>query len=339
MINEGISVAVCCYNSEKRLPFTLKHLFNQKVDTNFNWEIIIINNNSSDNTKESAIKLYKDSGCIIPFSVVDELKQGLIFAREKAFEVSKYDFICFVDDDNYLDNNYIKTAFDIVSKNTEIAVLGGFGEPIAEIDFPEWFGKFSNAYAVGKQNEISGNITESKGYVYGAGCVINKKCWNHIKSNGFKCFTTGRKGKSFSSGEDVEICIVMQIAGYKIWYDENLKLKHLIPKERLTTNYLKKFYKGNGKTYPYLNIYKYYLNHDIHPSEYLKLPLWVDRFIFMLKDFPKYFKFLLLKNRLSTDYFDALQYFEELKSLIKINFRLNKYYSEIFELKKNLIKK
>ncbi|MFA6922786.1 MAG: glycosyltransferase [Bacteroidales bacterium] len=339
MINEGISVAVCCYNSEKRLPHTLKHLFNQKVDLNFKWEIIIINNNSSDNTKEAALKSYKDSGGNIPFSVVYEFRQGLIFAREKAFEAAKYNFVCFVDDDNYLDENYIKTAFDIMSKNSEIAVLGGYSEPIAEIDFPEWFSKFKNAYAIGKQNTFSGDITKIKGYVYGAGFIVNKKCWNYIKAKGFRCFTTGRKGKSFSSGEDVEICIAMQIAGYKIWYDENLKLKHFTPNERLTATYLKKFYKGNGKTYPLLNIYKYYLYYDTHPSEYLKLPLWFDRFLFMLKDFQKYFNFFLFKNKLSIEHFEAVEYFEELKSLLKINFRLKKHYSEILELKRNLQRK
>jgi len=39
---EGVSVIICCYNSAKRLPETLRHLAKQKLDTAFPWEVVVI---------------------------------------------------------------------------------------------------------------------------------------------------------------------------------------------------------------------------------------------------------------------------------------------------------
>ena len=49
----GISVIICCYNSSLRLDETLKHLINQKTH-GFNWELIVVDNASTDNTEAYA---------------------------------------------------------------------------------------------------------------------------------------------------------------------------------------------------------------------------------------------------------------------------------------------
>ncbi len=70
VISKGVSVVVCCYNSAPRLPETLMHLFAQIVNPDIKWEIIIINNASTDDTLEVAQAIpYLNLaifGCIIP---------------------------------------------------------------------------------------------------------------------------------------------------------------------------------------------------------------------------------------------------------------------------------
>lgn len=45
-----LTLAIPTYNSEKRLPTLLEKLKNQSFEENLNWEIVIIDNNSKDNT-------------------------------------------------------------------------------------------------------------------------------------------------------------------------------------------------------------------------------------------------------------------------------------------------
>jgi glycosyltransferase involved in cell wall biosynthesis len=47
---QGVSIIVCCYNSAERLPETLKHLALLESNEDVNWELIIVDNNSSDTT-------------------------------------------------------------------------------------------------------------------------------------------------------------------------------------------------------------------------------------------------------------------------------------------------
>ena len=52
---KGISVIVCCYNSAERLTETIKHLAGQNVPHYIPWELIVVDNASTDNTAEISI--------------------------------------------------------------------------------------------------------------------------------------------------------------------------------------------------------------------------------------------------------------------------------------------
>jgi glycosyltransferase involved in cell wall biosynthesis len=53
-MKSGVSVIICCYNSEKRIEEVLHHLDKQKDTNHFLWEIILVDNASTDNTAEIA---------------------------------------------------------------------------------------------------------------------------------------------------------------------------------------------------------------------------------------------------------------------------------------------
>ena len=75
MILNGISVVVFCYNSEKRIEETLKHIALQKFTRKIEWELIVIDNNSTDGTVSVTDKIWKTFGCDIPFKIISEKKQ------------------------------------------------------------------------------------------------------------------------------------------------------------------------------------------------------------------------------------------------------------------------
>src|SRR5947209_4387756 len=152
----GISVIICCYNSAVRLPETLRHLARQVVPASMPWEVILVNNASTDDTAEAAKKIWTELEATLPLAVVPEPRPGLSYAREKGIAAARYDILVFVDDDNWLDENYVRVAHEKMCGNAAIGVLGGYIKAQCETPAPPWFEPLQAYYAVGKQSRHSG---------------------------------------------------------------------------------------------------------------------------------------------------------------------------------------
>src|SRR3569833_1211633 len=236
---KGVSVVICCYNSAPRLPQTLKHLSRQKVPDHIKWEVIIVNNLSTDNTVEVAESEWsKYMQHDIRLKIAGQPVAGLSFAREKGTQISDYEYIIFCDDDNWLNENYIKNAFELLEQRPSVAIVGGYGIPETEVAPPEWVNRDSSYYATGPQSRQNGIMTEPSPYVYGAGAVVRKAALERLGALNFTPLATDRVNKKLSSGGDVELCYALKLLDYDIAYSGDLKFHHFIPKDRLTAEYL-----------------------------------------------------------------------------------------------------
>lgn len=260
---KGVSVIVCCYNSASRLKETLYYLSKQDVPNGVDWEIIVVDNASVDKTREVAIYEWEQFGKPTTLKVVEELEPGLSFAREKGISVAKFCYCLFCDDDNWLREDYVKVSKNILDTHPEVGILGGYGVEVCEVPPPDWFDSVKWIYAVGKKSCKSGVLEGLDSFVAGAGCVIRLDAWNKIKEAGFKSILSDRKGKDLSCGGDMEICYAIRMAGYNIFYSEDLVFKHFLPKERLNWDYVMRSCRGSGKAYFYLEHYLYVLKLDV----------------------------------------------------------------------------
>jgi len=240
----GVSIIVCCYNSAQRIAKTLSHIACQEVSPEIRWEVILVDNASTDDTTQVAKQEWTSYQCTAFFSIVYEALPGLVNAKERGFLTAQYEFLLFVDDDNWLDENYVQLAYEIMFANPTIGILGGQSEGVFEVSPPIWFEGFQAVYAVGPQGEKRGPLPRNEGYIYGAGCLIRKSSWEYIREKGFVALSSGRKGNVLSAGEDVELGNALRLAGYELWYDDRLKFKHYLPKERLNWTYLLRVAKG-----------------------------------------------------------------------------------------------
>lgn len=318
--DKGVSVIICCFNSANRLPETLQHLALQQVSVDIPWEVIVVNNNSTDNTTEIAIQEWNKYPLHTPIRVVDQPIIGLSHARKKGIETAKYDLCLFCDDDNWLCENYVKITYEIFSNNPLIGALGGRGTPVCEISPPTWFKNFEGGYAVGKQSMMSGSLTNSRGYVYGAGAAFRKTALTKLFQKGFRSLLTGRKGKSSSSGEDKELCYGLILIGYEIWYDERLKFNHFIPKERLTPQYIKSINSGFARASLIHVLYEYIIKEK--KVKNLRL-LWVKDFLYILYSSIKMRK---MKN-------DFFYNFYRIVEMWRLRWTYTSLYKNIFTLK------
>jgi glycosyltransferase involved in cell wall biosynthesis len=239
----SVSVVICCYNSSKTISKTLEYLLNQVVD--FDWEIVLVNNNSTDNTLD-IINGYISRNKI-KITIVNEIKSGKSYALLKGVISAQGKYIIICDDDNLLKNNYISLAYSILENNPEIGILGGRGEIYTENknSIPFWFTSFQNDYAIGVQNIYSGDIS-ARGYLWGAGSAFNRTIFLDFINEGINFKLTCRNGDELTSGGDTEYCCWFLLAGYKLWYDEDLVYYHYITDDRLTKEYLTKLIEGTS---------------------------------------------------------------------------------------------
>lgn len=247
---------ICCYNSAARLPETLRHIAWQRTADSTPWEVIVVNNASTDDTAAVARRVWGEEGSGAPFTVVDEPEPGLSHARHRGFMTARYEYVLFCDDDNWLAAHYVQVAYEVMTAGPRIGVLGGNGEGVCEVPPPAWYHTYGPlTFAIGAPMEKSGRVPDAIGAVYGAGAVYRKLPYLCLVQHGFRSRLSDRKGNELTSGGDTELCYTYRLMGYQIWYDERLIFKHFIPKERLNWKYLKRFYAGSLKTINILSPY------------------------------------------------------------------------------------
>ena len=119
----GVSVVVCCHNSASRIGPTIAHLARQHVHDE--WEVIVVDNGSTDDTATVAERTWREHGSPAPLRILKEPRLGSAFARELGILQSRYEYILFCDDDNWLDPRYLQLAVEIMDDKPDIGALGG----------------------------------------------------------------------------------------------------------------------------------------------------------------------------------------------------------------------
>lgn len=254
----GVSIIICCYNAASRIQPTLQALQKQ-VDPGFPWELIVVDNASTDSTGEVAKRVWEQSP-VTTLTVVEEKQPGLIHARHKGLAEARYDIVSFIDDDNWVEEKWVIKIGEVFSMDPQIAAAGGQSIPAFEKAAPAWFPRYQQHYAVGRQMDHSGYIENEKGFLWGAGLSFRKSIWERLRLTGYQNLTVGRQGKNMMAGEDTELCYAFRLMGYRLYYRDDLVLTHYMPDNRMQFSYLLKMTFGFGLAHARLNCYRSLLN-------------------------------------------------------------------------------
>jgi glycosyltransferase involved in cell wall biosynthesis len=239
-------VVICCHNSAKILPETLACLVNQRINGNIVYEVIVVDNASTDGSALVAEQVWpKDHH--ISLRVVNEPRLGLSYARHCGVSASEHEIISFIDDDNWVYPDWVQLVAQVMTQHPEVGACGGCNEAVCETSPPGWFERYQLCYAVGAQFEEAGDITQTRGYLWGAGLSIRKAAWKKLVDNGFHSLLVDRQGASLSAGGDAELCYALRLAGWRLWYEPRLRLRHFITERRLRWEYLRMLNRGFGE--------------------------------------------------------------------------------------------
>jgi GT2 family glycosyltransferase len=183
-----------------------------------------------------------------------EKELGLASARRRGIRESIGGLLVFVDDDNILKPDYLSETLRI---SREWPILGAWGSggtvPDYEVAPAEHLEQFISRQS---QNAYWSNVPFcAEAMPWGAGlCVRAEVAAAYCRLCEHSAIQiTGRRGKSLSGGEDTEICIVSCNVGFGVGIFPELKLTHLIPKERVTEKYLLKLVEGSATSILLLN--------------------------------------------------------------------------------------
>jgi glycosyltransferase involved in cell wall biosynthesis len=254
-MTEGVSFVVCCHNSARLLPETLARLAAQQLPSQTPCEVILVDNSSTDATAKVASKCWPCE-CKIPLQIVSEPTLGLSHARLCGIRNSSYSIVCFVDDDNRLNLDWAQHALAVMTEHPEVGACGGQIEAQSDVPLPRWFECFQSYYAVGKQAPSGGDVTETRGYLWGAGLCLRKSAWKNLVRNGFCFLLSDRMGQALSAGADAELCYALRLTGWRLWYEPRLSMSHFLPGRRLQWKYLRHIKRGFGAATAILDSYE-----------------------------------------------------------------------------------
>ncbi|HEX8022981.1 glycosyltransferase [Mucilaginibacter sp.] len=256
-----LSVIIPTYNPDTtRLKQTLSGLKGQSLPVD-QWELIIIDNNSSNNFWQQLNLSWHPAA-----QIVHETKQGLTYARLKGFNESTGNIIVLVDDDNVLDTGYLEKALNIFSQNSPIGAIGGKSIPLFEGTPPIWLSGFYGSLALRDLGDAPLLATWNNEYPacapIGAGMAIRREALTSYieKITSGKSNISDRTGNSLSSGGDNDMVIGILKSGWQVGYFPELTLQHIIPPQRMQADYLARLLNSTNKSWVQL-----LQSHDINP--------------------------------------------------------------------------
>ena len=235
------SIIISTYNREDYIGSCLEHLAQQDYDNDL-YEVLIIDNNSTDKTAEfskAVIKKYPE----VNFKYIFEKEQGLSFARNRGIKESSGQVIIFLDDDAFAFPGYLQEIEKFVKSGTEFSAFGGKIIPRFESERPEWMSDFllPLASVIDLGNKI--RKFPSKKFPIGANMGFKKEVFEKYGDFNVKL---GRKGKGLEGSEEKDLFHRIRSGGENIYYIPDAVVEHLVPDRRLQISFIQKQANGIG---------------------------------------------------------------------------------------------
>lgn len=229
------SVIVCTYNRADSLKETLQALQALRVELGVTWEIIVVDNNSSDDTAR-VVQEAAEHWPILRYEF--EPEQGLSYARNHGIAAAQGEVILFTDDDVLPEPDWLATVLCGLAEYDADA-CGGYIAPIWESTPPAWLTeRFYGFLAVRTDREDDYRIRLSADAPYGANMAIRKSVFDQV--GGFDT-NRGRKGHVLASGEDGEMFERILNAGFKAYFLGRARVHHKVEGFRTTKSYLRRW--------------------------------------------------------------------------------------------------
>ncbi|HXH20992.1 MAG TPA: glycosyltransferase family 2 protein [Dehalococcoidia bacterium] len=243
----NLSVVLCTYNRAAELEETLTALAAQRVPAHIRWELVLVNNNSTDET-EALCRRFA-AAAPMPVLYLFEPEQGLSRARNTGVAAAGGSVIAFTDDDVSPPPDWVAKLFALM-ENRRLDGVGGRIVPIWPVPPPGWLDvHLRRRLALLESAEprvarLDDDTRTSGIRIYGANMAFRREVFADV---GLFITTLSAKGSKLYRGGDTEFVRRAVRAGKTIFYEPDLVVGHRIPPDRMTRRYFRKWAFDNGE--------------------------------------------------------------------------------------------
>jgi glycosyltransferase involved in cell wall biosynthesis len=146
-MDEFVSIIMPVYNCEKTISAAIESVLNQSYP---NWELIIVNDASTDNTEKIALSYKDDRINYIPLKI----NGGPSAARNKGIQFAKYNYIAFEDGDDIWHNEKLEVQMNKFKESSE------YGMVYCAFSYNTKYSTTKIPSDVFRTDELEGNIFE-----------------------------------------------------------------------------------------------------------------------------------------------------------------------------------
>ena len=233
----SISVIICTYNRDKFIGEALNCLAKQTLPAG-NFEIIVVDNRSTDNTASIAKKFIADHP-ELQARYVMEPNKGLSFARNRGIQEARASIVTYIDDDAEVTPHFLESIVSFLQANISVVGVGGKVIPkYSESGEPKWISKYLNGF-VGRMDFGDRPKQFDSKMKYPTGCNMTYTKEILQKAGGFNNELTFRSDDKY---------IFHQVTKFSdnVYYVPEALLYHNIDNDRLSFPNFKKLFLKSG---------------------------------------------------------------------------------------------
>lgn len=237
-----VNVAICTWNRARLLDQTLTEMRKLHVPPGVAWEVLLVNNNCTDDT-DAVIAKHAEG---LPIRRLFEPQQGISHARNCVIAAADGDLVLWTDDDVLVDRNWMAEFVAAAEKWPSAAFFGGTIEPWFAVEPPRWirahFERLHAAFAVLQLGDGIQQLAANQD-LYTANLAVR----THVLKQFSFDPRLGRVGPSQVRGEDTVLVASLWAAGHQGVWVGTARVRHYIPPERLTRRHVWDFSYGYGR--------------------------------------------------------------------------------------------
>jgi glycosyltransferase involved in cell wall biosynthesis len=238
-----LSIIICSYNRASYISDALTSLYGQSSGLD-DFEVIIVDNNSTDNTKEVYAQ-WRHTNTNGQFTFISEMQQGASFARNTGAAIAKGEWVCFMDDDAVATTDYVKNIIKHIQDQPFIVGFGGRIIPKYIPAEPKWMSYYVSSLVGNFDYAPTACAFENGKYPLESNMIVKKSVYDQI--GGFNVNLPGVVGTLRIGGEGKELFYKIIALGHTIYYDPSICVHHVVEVKKLTSEYMYRVASGIGR--------------------------------------------------------------------------------------------
>lgn len=241
-----ISVVICTRNRAESLKRALKSICNMHVPDGLSWEVVVVDNGSSDDTPAVCASYETE----LPIRYLCEEQGGVSIARNTGVREARGAYICWADDDVEVAENWLTSYLLAFEKFPEGAYFSGKIEPVFEGSGPQWLSDNMDVlHVLYAQKDLGTELRalspDGSEDPYNANCAFRREWQVRFPYHP----NLGLSPRFRRLGEETAVFRAVKAAGGQGYWVPGADVRHHIPKRRQNISSVVTYQKSVGETW------------------------------------------------------------------------------------------